>query len=248
MSQDYLTREDDLGKIYDSRLMNRLLKYARPYAGWFLLAFMLAMFMSGAHITMPYLSKIGIDSYIVISGKMLDMSVYSADQIREIVQRYEGRIVTVSDTEFVIREGIIDPSDRKRFDQDGALKDGYYYLLDLTRYEAETADSLRTRIEDGSMSVTATVDSEKYFIRSDDLDALEKDLRSRIRRPDLRSVWKIAQIYLGITLLSLIIMFLQVNLMTWIGQKIMFDMDWSFSPIFKSCPSGFSTISPSGAW
>ncbi|MGB3975640.1 MAG: ABC transporter ATP-binding protein [bacterium] len=246
MSQDYLTREDDLGKIYDSRLMNRLLKYARPYAGWFLLAFMLAMFMSGAHITMPYLSKIGIDSYIVISGKMLDMSVYSADQIREIVQRYEGRIVTVSDTEFVIREGIIDPSDRKRFDQDGALKDGYYYLLDLTRYEAETADSLRTRIEDGSMSVTATVDSEKYFIRSDDLDALEKDLRSRIRRPDLRSVWKIAQIYLGITLLSLIIMFLQVNLMTWIGQKIMFDIRLELFSHIQKLPIRFFNNQPVG--
>lgn len=246
MSQDYLTREDDLGKIYDSRLMNRLLKYARPYVGWFLLAFMLAMFMSGAHITMPYLSKIGIDSYIVISGKMLDMSAYSADQIREIVQRYEGRIVTVSDTEFVIREGIIDPSDRKRFDKDGALKDGYYYLLDLTRYEAETADSLRTRIEDGTMSVTATVDSEKYFIRSDDLDALEKDLRSRIRRPDLRSVWKIAQIYLGITLLSLIIMFLQVNLMTWIGQKIMFDIRLELFSHIQKLPIRFFNNQPVG--
>ena len=246
MSQDYLTREDDLGKIYDSRLMKRLLKYARPYTGWFLLAFMLAMFMSAAHILMPYLSKIGIDSYIVISGKMLDMSVYSLDQIDEIVGRYEGRIIAVSDTEFVIKEGVIDPSDRKRFDQDGVLNEGYYYLLDIARYDDATAESLRKRITDGNITVKATLDPDKYFIRSTDLSGLEKDVRSGIRRPDLRGIWNIALFYLGILLLSLLIMFSQVYLMTWIGQKIMFDIRLELFAHIQRLPIQFFNNQPVG--
>lgn len=246
MSQDYLTREDDLGKIYDSRLMKRLLKYARPYTGWFLLAFMLAMFMSAAHILMPYLSKVGIDSYIVISGKMLDMSVYSVDQIDEIVERYEGRIIAVSDTDFVIKEGVIDPSDRKRFDQDGVLNEGYYYLLDITRYDDATAESLRKRIADGNITVKSTLDPDKYFIRSTDLSGLEKDVRSGIRRPDLRGIWNIALFYLGILLLSLLIMFSQVYLMTWIGQKIMFDIRLELFTHIQRLPIQFFNNQPVG--
>jgi ATP-binding cassette subfamily B protein/subfamily B ATP-binding cassette protein MsbA len=53
-----------LGKAYDSKLMKRLLKYAKPY--WHLLALtiVLMMVVTGLELVRPYLIKIMIDDYI----------------------------------------------------------------------------------------------------------------------------------------------------------------------------------------
>ena len=53
-----------LGKAYDSKLMKRLLKYAKPY--WHLLALtiVLMMVVTGLELVRPYLIKITIDDYI----------------------------------------------------------------------------------------------------------------------------------------------------------------------------------------
>lgn len=246
MSQDYLTREDDLGKVYDSRIMNRLYRYARPYTGWLLLALLLAAFMSGTHILLPYLSKIGIDSYIVVSGKMLDLSMYSTDEKDDIVERYRGRLHAVSDTGFVIREGIMERSDRARFDRDGALQKGTVYLLDIARYDEDTGRMLHTRMRDGSLPVTATRDPDHFFIRSEDLYLLDADVRSSIRRPDLVSVRNIAFIYFAILIVSLGIMFSQVYLMAWIGQKIMFDIRMELFEHIQRLPIRFFNNQPVG--
>jgi ATP-binding cassette, subfamily B, multidrug efflux pump len=246
MSQDYLTREDDLGKVYDSRIMNRLYRYARPYTGWLLLALLLAAFMSGTHILLPYLSKIGIDSYIVISGKMLDLSMYSSDEQNDIIERYRGRLHAVSNTGFVIREGIMEPSDRARFDRDGALRKGTYYLLDMARYDQETGEMLQNRIHEGLLPATATLEPGHYTIRSEDLYLLDTDIRTRIRRPDLLSIRNIALVYVGILIVALGVMFSQVYLMAWIGQKIMFDIRMELFEHIQRLPIRFFNNQPVG--
>ncbi|SDX25793.1 ABC transporter ATP-binding protein [Tepidimicrobium xylanilyticum] len=59
-----LNEEIIVGKAYDSKLMKRLLKYAKPY--WHLLALtiMLMMMITGLELIRPYLIKISIDDYI----------------------------------------------------------------------------------------------------------------------------------------------------------------------------------------
>ncbi|HPQ38756.1 MAG TPA: hypothetical protein PLV45_00155, partial [bacterium] len=113
MPDDYLAREDDLGKVYDSRIIRRLYVYARPYLSWLFLALLLAALMSGSQILLPYLTKIGIDSYIVIKDKAVDLSQFSSADRREILQRYRDRSVQLPGDRFIIRDGVLDPADRK---------------------------------------------------------------------------------------------------------------------------------------
>src|SRR5690606_26079903 len=51
-------------KTYDSKLMKRLLKYAKPYWHYFVITIILMMLITGLELLRPYLLKITIDDYI----------------------------------------------------------------------------------------------------------------------------------------------------------------------------------------
>jgi len=56
--------EEQLGKVYDHRLMRRILTYLRPSAGLVVLATLLLILFSISSLVGPLLTRIGIDRYI----------------------------------------------------------------------------------------------------------------------------------------------------------------------------------------
>jgi ATP-binding cassette subfamily B protein len=75
----YVSEEDSIGKVYDSRLMRRLLRYLKPYKWSVLLALILLLISSGFYLVGPHLIKIAIDKYIMtknVSGLSFIASIY----------------------------------------------------------------------------------------------------------------------------------------------------------------------------
>jgi len=75
----YVSEEDSIGKVYDSRLMRRLLGYLKPYKWSVLLALILLLISSGFYLVGPHLIKIAIDKYIMtknVSGLSFIASIY----------------------------------------------------------------------------------------------------------------------------------------------------------------------------
>ena len=64
MSDNLHDDDEILGKAYDSKLMKRLLKYAKPYSKYLLLAIFMMVIITGLELLRPYLLKITIDDYI----------------------------------------------------------------------------------------------------------------------------------------------------------------------------------------
>ncbi len=62
--EGYGPEEESLGKVYDSRLIKRLIKYLKPYRFHVLLAIILLIMASVAQLAGPYLTKIAIDNHI----------------------------------------------------------------------------------------------------------------------------------------------------------------------------------------
>ncbi len=60
--------EEDLGKVYDPRLLRRLLTYARPHVGALALCVLLLVGVSALELLQPYLVKIAIDDQVA-TGK-----------------------------------------------------------------------------------------------------------------------------------------------------------------------------------
>lgn len=65
--------EEVLGKVYDSRLMRRLLAYLAPYKLVVAVSFVLVLLVSGLKLVGPILTKIAIDEYIAV-GDMEGLS------------------------------------------------------------------------------------------------------------------------------------------------------------------------------
>jgi ATP-binding cassette subfamily B multidrug efflux pump len=62
--------EDEvLGRIYDHRLIRRLLGYVRPYTRHFVLAAVLMILWSAAQLAGPYLIKVAIDRYMLLHDR-----------------------------------------------------------------------------------------------------------------------------------------------------------------------------------
>ena len=61
---DYSEEEEDLGKVYDRVLMQRLLAYLKPYWLEVALIVLLMIGYSASEILLPYLTQIGIDNHI----------------------------------------------------------------------------------------------------------------------------------------------------------------------------------------
>ena len=69
MMQSDKYEEESLGKVYDSKLMKRLLSYVKPYKAWVASSVILLLIASAAELAGPYLIKLGIDSYISAGDK-----------------------------------------------------------------------------------------------------------------------------------------------------------------------------------
>jgi ATP-binding cassette, subfamily B, multidrug efflux pump len=66
MTPSHHPEDEVLGRLYDHRIMRRLLAYVRPYTVYFILAAALMMLWSAAQLAGPYLMKVAIDRYILL--------------------------------------------------------------------------------------------------------------------------------------------------------------------------------------
>jgi ATP-binding cassette, subfamily B, multidrug efflux pump len=78
------TEDQVVGKVYDARLMRRLMKYIRPYRWSAVIATVYILAASGLSVVQPYLTKVAIDRYIR-SGDFVGLNRISLYYIASLV-------------------------------------------------------------------------------------------------------------------------------------------------------------------
>jgi len=116
MHYDYgYSEENQLGKPYDIQLIRRLLPYAVPYWHLFFLTIMLVVGITLIDISIPYITKIAIDNYIVpqevnqTTEKTLKKNlVITLDDplLREIVSQYPDLFTISNQTALIAFENL----------------------------------------------------------------------------------------------------------------------------------------------
>jgi ATP-binding cassette subfamily B protein len=80
MRTDYgYFEEEKLGKPYDIQLLKRFYPFARPYSLWFTVSIILIIVITLLELTLPYLTKIAIDRYIVPKKVLTTTSTVDSD-------------------------------------------------------------------------------------------------------------------------------------------------------------------------
>jgi len=87
--------EEQLEKNYDSRLMRRLLGYAKPYWQWMALAISLLLLITVADLARPYLIKVAIDDHMNIATTYVAAS--DSEELDETHFSYQNKLLVRED-------------------------------------------------------------------------------------------------------------------------------------------------------
>ncbi|MEW6105071.1 MAG: ABC transporter ATP-binding protein, partial [Bacillota bacterium] len=186
--------EEALGKAYDARLMRRLLKYAVPYWRLLLVCVVLLFVITGTDLVQPYLTKIAIDDHINALGAPMLAFAPGREPVPGVAMR--GMVF--------VREKWL-PRGFQRDTGEGA------------RVPARPA-----RIE--------RVDGRYFLVMRDagngtvSRQELAPEEVRRFRERDAASVLKLALMLLGAMALGFVLNYIQVYILQYTGQKIIFNM------------------------
>ena len=193
--------EDTLGKAYDSRLMKRLLSYAKPYSVSLLISVLLLVFITGAELAKPWLVQIAIDDYI--GAKTL----VAWDQGTEPQSGVE-----INGKVFFVESRIdAEPVDPTRYQVVQYNRNNYLVPFELRGEEYKV-------VEEGG-GVFFETDSGRY--ESQLLSAADN---SALRSEDVSGLIALALIYLVTIAAGFIFNYTQVYLLHKTGQNIIFDL------------------------
>lgn len=206
--------EETLGKAYDSRLMKRLLSYAKPYWFYILISIILVVFVTGTQLARPYIIKIAIDDNI--GSVEQPMYVFDKDTTPIEGIEFENKIY--------VREGKLTDSQKKSFEdtpKQMLIKDkGNYYLIDgaidFDKEENKKSDIQVEKAEDG------------YVISSNNQDftgrLLTNDEYQIFREQDISNLSTLGILFLVIIIVGFVFHYFQIYILNYASKKIIFNL------------------------
>jgi ATP-binding cassette subfamily B multidrug efflux pump len=211
---------DHLGKPYDIKLIRRLLPSVKPYRFIVGLSIVLALFVTGFELLFPYLIKVAIDDYIVVSARQISLSSQGSSLQGELLDRYGSLLFPTADPmrSFIRASelGKIDPRDLAAFQRAGLItEERFYPLRPRGERERRLVEKYPSFFHRGG---------QYYFIPYRDMVRLSPGEILALRRGDIRGVAVISTIFFLILILSFGFNFLQVYAMEYTGQRVMHDL------------------------
>ncbi len=201
--------EEILGKAYDSRLMKRLLKYAKPFWVYFLISIILLLFITGIQLARPYLIKIAIDDHINAYNRP-----YLVFDNQTLPDDLDEMGVIYNDKRY-IRSDEIDITQFSGVPQNQIIYNkGKYYLI--------------PGVIDTDNSFTVESINNQFIVKSGDIEytavPLDGTVLKVFREKDANAVYHLAIFFLCILLGGFVLNFGQVYILQWTGQKIIFNI------------------------
>jgi len=211
---------DHLGKPYDIKLIRRLLPSVKPYRFIVGISIVLALFVTGFELLFPYLIKVAIDDYIVVSARQISLSSHGSSLQRTLLDRYGSLLLPTADPmrSFIHTSelGKIDPRDLAAFQRAGLIgEERFYPLRPRGEVEQRVVEKYRSSFHRSG---------QHYFISYRDMMGLSPGEILALRRGDMRGVGVISSIFVLILVLSFGFNFLQVYAMEYTGQRVMHDL------------------------
>ena len=197
--------EEELGKAYDSRLMKRLLTYARPYWKILLLCILLLLVVTAVQLARPYLIRLAIDDHINVMN--LPQVVFSEPPPEEMEYLELDGLYLARENQL---EG--DYPDRERYQF--IRHEGNYFLIPTFTPNPETVEVTG---EPGSYS--AAINEEEYPAR-----LLSAEELAEMREQDFAGITRIALFLLTIMLFGFGFHYLEVYLLHKTSQQIIYNM------------------------
>ena len=194
-----------LGKAFDLHLTRRLLRFLAPYRGLFCVCVILILIITGIQIGLPYLSKLAIDAYLTLPQAIV--SIPEAPSF--------GSPIPLGDGRYLIDVNKINPETRRAWEAMGILSAKRYLFIPQESKAAAVArrnPQRFTELPGGYMADEAGL----HGLSPADLIAS--------RGPAIEGVVRLAGLFAFALLARFLFGVLQVYLLQYTGQRVMYDM------------------------
>jgi len=211
--------EEKLRQTYDFKLLVRLAKYLRPYRSYLVFSILLVLVITGVELLLPYLTKVAIDNYILVTARRVRLP--AEDAVSQEMRKEYGTLLTpIEDSDvFFINEDDLGGVDHRllfQLKKRGWMDDTRYYPAPLGRHTLRILSKIIPR--DFQRSET------KAFIRYDDLAMLPGKQLLKLRQRDLTGVTMIGAVFVFLLLVGFLASYGQIYYMEYTGQKVMHDL------------------------
>ncbi|MBW1679172.1 MAG: ABC transporter ATP-binding protein, partial [Deltaproteobacteria bacterium] len=211
--------EDQLKQSYDVKLLMRLAGYLKPYRSHLVFSVFLVFIITGVELLLPYLTKVAIDDYILVTARKLRLPVEDplAMNIRE---KYQNLLLSTGaiDT-FFLKEKDINRIDQRlllQVKKRGWIDDVRYYPAPL--YQNTVQNLIKSHPE------LIQISEETAFIRYDHLKSLPLNQLINLRQIDISGVLRIGAVFILLLLLGFLGSYGQIYYMEYTGQRVLHDL------------------------
>jgi ABC-type multidrug transport system fused ATPase/permease subunit len=212
--------EGQLGKPYNLRLLKRLVPYAIPYKKVISLSLLLSILMTLMELSLPYLSKVAIDRYILSSWYQVNLSKMKGSETHEFIKNYDHLLERSEDGSRGIISNVdikkIDPSVFHEYRNKGIISQKRYYKI-----RPEARDS-STFIKSGKYAINMVDGS--VVIPIEELNNLKPAEIVKVRERDLRGVAMVGMVLIVLLCVSFGVGYTEYYLLELTGQNIMQDI------------------------
>jgi len=225
--------EEQLSKPYDARLMKRLIGFVKPYKWLIVISVILLFFITGFNLSLPYITKIAIDSFITPPGRSVDL-----DALEVIDGITNKNVVFKIDDGYIVDLRNIDKVTRYELERRRLFKDKYF-IVEKEDIDKDIFESLKSK-------KVLCADGNVIFIEADKTKELSIKEIISIRKRDIMGINHLAILFGAILLLAFIFNYAQVYILQYTGQKVMFDMRMKIFSHLESLNVSFFDKSPVG--
>lgn len=202
---DHFQGDEILGKAFDAQLMRRLIRFLKPYRVLFVVCVLLTIGLAGIQLVIPYFTKTAIDSFMTLP--------HSIVQLPEAPE--EGFPIDLGNGEYLVETLNVSPESRRKWEEADLLSVERYIFIPNGSEQAEYPDrfpDVFTEIPGGWIAS----DKDLGLLPINDLEAL--------RGTSIAGIIRLAMMFLMALLAQFIFGVLQVYLLQYTGQRVMYDM------------------------
>ena len=202
---DHFHEDEVLGKAFDASLMRRLLRFLTPHRALFAVCVLLTVIIAGIQLVVPYISKVAIDSYMTLPRSIVALDAAPA----------EGSPVDLGEGSYLVQTQAVSPETRRDWESAGVLSSERYLWVEAGSGEAEVV----ARYPDVFAAAPGG-----WIAAEEDLRALPIRDLERLRGSAIAGVIRLALMFAVVLLTRFVFTVLQVYLLQYTGQRVMYDM------------------------
>jgi ABC-type multidrug transport system fused ATPase/permease subunit len=220
------------GKGYDLKLVKRLLHYVKPHRKLIFLAMFFMLISSGVELLLPYVTKQGIDKYLARLYQVYTDTPAACDSLSAL-EPVEGDFVSLSPDSLLIRKASMDgmdPAVTYMISSGGHLLQETYYLFPADRYGGETG----------------RIQGDYWLVPEKDLGKIPPDKLISIRGKDVAGITRLALVFMGLLLVSILAGYGHVMTLVVAGQRSMYDVRTELFNHIQTLSLNFFSRNPVG--